>query len=112
MRKPNEQERLIVSEIRVLGIPGSEVRTNIAVALAKYGDDRATNAVNEYRSKVPPPDEIHRDGYNEGVKEEREKREALEFTAKSVLNDWSITKLSGVKRGHLSALAALLTEEK
>ena len=36
-----------------------------------------TAAVNEYRSKVPPPDEIHRDGYNEGVKEEREKWEAI-----------------------------------
>jgi len=28
------------------------------------------------RSKVPPPDEIHRDGYNEGVMAERERWEA------------------------------------
>ena len=28
------------------------------------------------RSKVPPPDEIHRDGYNKGVKAERQRWEA------------------------------------
>lgn len=42
-------------------------------------------AVAEERSRVPPPDEIHRDGYNEGVAEEREKRKNLEIAARRTL---------------------------
>ena len=74
-------------------------------------------AVNEYRSKVPPPDEIHRDGYNEGVKEEREKRKELELVARNMLYVFT-GKIAfhatggAVRQNAYDALAALLTEEK
>jgi len=47
------------------------------------------------RSKVPPPDEIHRDGYNKGVEAERERWEAaarkyrrIYKAARRVLKSW------------------------
>ena len=92
-----------------------------------YLISKLTAAVLEDRSKVPPPDEIHRDGYNEGVKEEREKwegpaREAVGGIDAAIIilnecfpEDHREYRLNEVFVGDLKEiserLAALLTEE-
>jgi len=72
------------------------------------------------RSKVPPPDEIHRDGYNEGVEAERERwkaaaREAYDYGYRIGQDEGYSTDpdyISPIRKEIPDALAALLAGEE
>jgi hypothetical protein len=68
-------------------------------------------AVNEYRSKVPPPDEIHRAGVNEEREKYKEAKDLIyQLACRYKTNVFTITHVMGQKAERISA--ALLTEEK
>jgi len=75
-----------------------------AAAVRKERDDE----IQQLREACLDADiELHNSGLEQGARMEREKWSAV---AQSIISDWNSTRLSGVKRGHLSALDALIEE--